>query len=58
MPSKAVTVSQAAALGVHPPTVRRHLARGTYQGTQDGPTWTITDPAILEAVATAESAAG
>jgi hypothetical protein len=47
-----VTVPQAArALGAHPTTIRRRLARGTYQGTQDGSTWTITDLEIREAVA-------
>lgn len=49
---ESVTVPQAArALGVHPTTVRRRLARETYEGTQDGPTWSITDLKIREAVA-------
>ena len=46
------TVPEAArALGVHPTTVRRRLARGTYQGTQDtNGMWSVTDPTILEVV--------
>jgi hypothetical protein len=47
-----VTVPDAAsALGVHPTTIRRRLARGTYKGDQDANgVWTITDPEIVAAV--------
>lgn len=47
----AVGVEEAArALGVHPTTVRRRLARGTYQGTRSWNTWSITDPTVIAAV--------